>query len=561
MKPAQFFPVPYRMLPLAALLALLFGAPAAHAQARPDAGQAIGQIERAPLALPPRQTLDINLPDEGTRPAAPADGTRLTVRAFRFAGNTAIPDEDLEALLSDLARRELTLAELQAGARRVTQLYRERGYPLARAWLPQQEIADGVVRIEVLEGRYGEVRIDNQAGLNDTALAPLAALEAGGLVRASPLERSLLLARELPGVEVKSTLRPGASVGTTDLEIEVLRGPGVSGNVEADNFGSRYTGQYRLGGTLYLNNPLGLGDRLSLRALGSDEGQAYGRLAYDAPLGSWGTRLGLGWSQMNYELAREFDDLDAHGTARIASAWAVQPLVRSRAFSLYFALQFDGKRLTDEIDLFSSEIGKRARVWTATLSGNGSDDWLGGGLSSFALAASSGRLFIADAAARQLDGQSARTHGSFAKFNPSVARLQRLAGPFSVFAQVEGQWADGNLDSAEKLVLGGAYGVRAYPQGEAAGDEGWLARLELRYDLSPAWQASLFADHGEIRLNRKPWAEGDKYRALAGAGLGVSWASGGWRVQASAAWKTDGGEADSGPDRHPRLWARVGRDF
>lgn len=82
-----------------------------------------------------------------------------------------------------------------------------------------------MVKIAVLEGRYGEVRVDNPVGLGGSALAPLAALKTGDAVQGQPLERSLLLLQDTPGVEVKSTLRPGASTGTTDLLVGLQKAP------------------------------------------------------------------------------------------------------------------------------------------------------------------------------------------------------------------------------------------------------------------------------------------------------------------------------------------------
>lgn len=541
----------------------LLSATGTQAQLIPDAGQSLREIERAPLVLPPRQQLKLNLPDEAEA-VIPVDTQRLAVRGFHFAGNTVFGGGELTALLAELAGRDLSLADLQTAARRITHAYRQRGYPLARAWLPQQEIADGIVRIDVLEGSYGEVLIDNRAGLRESALAPLAALVPGEAVRTGELERSLLLTRDLAGIDVHATLQPGASVGATDLLVEVLPGQHVTGVVEADNFGNRYTGEYRLGVALNLNNPLGLGDRLSVRLLESDEQQRYGRIDWQGSFGPWGTRLGLGYSQMRYELGKDFAVLDAYGQAHIASAWAVQPLVRTRDFSLSAALQFDDKRLEDNIGQFASRSRKHAQVWGATLSGHATNDWLDGGLSSFLLTVASGRLDLKVPLMRAQDALSARTQGAFHKFNPRLAQLQRLAGAFSLLGQIEGQWASGNLDSSEKLVLGGAQGVRAYPQGEAAGDQGWLAKLELRYAVAPDWQLSAFVDQGKVRINRTPWAAGRNQRRLAGVGLSAEWLpfgpTDGWRVQASAAWKT-GEDATVGPDRRPYLWMRLVREF
>ncbi|PMR76843.1 ShlB/FhaC/HecB family hemolysin secretion/activation protein [Billgrantia endophytica] len=548
-----------RMATAMALSGLLL--PLAQAQVTPDAGQSIREIEQAPLSLPTRQTLDLELPDDPAGEAEPG-GPSLWVEGFRLSGNRAIADDTLLALLDDLRQRTLGLGEVRGAAERISHHYRERGYPLARAYLPPQEIEDGVVEIAVLEGHYGEVRLDNRSRLRDGALAtPLAALAAGDAVRAKTLERSLLLLQDIPGVAARATLAPGSEPGTSDLLIEADPGPLLSGSLEADNHGNRYTGEYRLGGTLHLNSPLGLGDRLSLRALGSDEDQQYYRAAYQLPVGPWSTQLGVAYSDMDYELARDFSDLDAHGNARIASGYAIQPLLRSRDLSLYAQLQYDDKRLRDRIDLFDQRSDKRSRVVTAALHGNSRDDLFGGGVNAFGLAWSHGRLSLDDALDELIDRLTADTQGHFNTLSPSLVRLQRLDERFSLYARLQGQWADSNLDSSEKFGLGGAHGVRAYPQGEALGDQGYLANLELRYALTPAWQLSSFLDHGRVRLDKDPWSDGDNHRSLSGAGVGATWAAHGWYVNAVAAWKLGSDEPRSDSDRSPRIWAQVAKTF
>lgn len=547
------------------LAAAALGVSGAHAaDARvdvlPDAGQSLRDIEQRPLPLPPRQTLELDLPDSPAEGNAEG-GPLVQVAAFVLEGNVAIASAELLPLLADLQGRSVPLGQLQAGANRITRLYRERGYPLARAYLPAQEIDQGVVRIAVLEGRYGQVRIDNAAGLAADALAPLAALHPGDAVQAESLERSLLLLQDLPGVSLRSTLKPGDAVGSSDLHVEVLPAGLVSGSVELDNFGSRYTGAYRLGGTLNLNNPLGFGDRLTLRALGSDEAQHYARIAYQLPVGPWGTQFGAAYGYTDYDLARDFDALDGHGFARTASAYLIQPLLRGRSLSVWAQLQFNDKRLSDSIGEFDYRNDKRARTVTASLVGNSRDTLFGGGINSFSIAWTQGRLRIDDMQLRLEDSLSARSHGAFGKFNPSVVRLQRLSDAFSLYGQLQGQWARTNLDSSEKFSLGGAYGVRAYPQGEAVGDEGWLANVELRYALSSAWQLSAFVDHGRIRFDKDPWSDDDNHRSLSGAGAGASWTAGGWQLSAMAAWKLGEEKTASDSERSPRIWAQVVRSF
>lgn len=526
----------------------------------PDAGQSQQNIDQRPLQLPGKQRLELNLPDAPSTEAT-RKGPSLHVSGFTLDGNSAIASETLLPLLSDLQGRTVTLGELQAAANRITLAYRERGYPLARAYIPAQEIDGGVVQIAVMEGRYGDVALNNTSRVTGAALAPLSDLKSGDAVRGASLERSLLLLSDTPGVEVKSTLKPGASVGATDLLVDVQPGPLLSGSVDADNYGNRFTGEYRLGGTLNVNSPLGLGDRLSLRAMGSDEDQQYGRIAYQLPIGPWATQVGVAYSDMDYELAKDFADLKAHGNARITSLYAIQPLVRSRDFSLYAQVQFDDKRLKDDIDQFDSKSDKRSRMITTTVSGNSRDTLFGGGVNSFALAWSQGSLNIDGAAAKRSDDLTAGTRGQFNKLNPSMVRLQRLSERFSLYGQLQGQWSDGNLDSSEKISLGGAYGVRAYPQGEASGDQGWLANLELRYALTNDWQLSTFADHGEVRLNKDTWSNGENHRSLSAAGVGARWAAYGWQINTVAAWKLGNADSQSDVERSPRVWAQVVRFF
>lgn len=543
------------------LLGTLTFITSSHAQIPPDAGQSIREIESVPLQLPPRQRLEFDLPSVPAQQVEEG-AARLTVKGIRLSGNRAIASDELQSLLAGLHGRSVALGELQAAANRLSSYYRERGYPLARAYLPAQEIENGIVEIAVLEGRYGEIRVNNASGLRDAVLAiPLAALQPGNVVRAQPLERGLLLLSDTPGVEVKSILAPGASVGTTDLLVDVLPGSRVSGSLSLDNYGNRFTGEYRLGGTLNLNSPLGLGDLLTLRAMGTDEQQQYYAAAYQLPVGPYATQLGGAWSEMDYRLAKDFSELDAHGNARIASLYLIQPLLRSRDFSLHARLQFDDKRLRDDIDLFDSESKKRSRVWSASLNGSVLDELSGGGINSFSLAWSHGSLTLDSAVDRLLDDLSAGSRGRFNKLNASVVRLQRLSERFSLYGELQGQWADGNLDSSEKLSLGGAHGVRAYPQGEASGDQGWLARLELRYALAPGWILNSFADHGELRLSKRPWSDGENHRSLSTAGVGAAWADQRWRINAAAAWKLGNAEPRSDVDRSPRAWVQVARYF
>ena len=157
-----------------------------------------------------------------------------------------------------------------------------------------------------------------------------------------------------------ATLRPGTQAGRSDLLLQAQPGALLSGGVELDNYGGKYTGEYRLGGSLNLNSPLTLGDQLSLRAMGSDGRQQYQRISYQLPLGPWLTRLGAAYSNMEYRLGRSLSDLGMHGNARITSGFVSQALRRGRNFSLHGQLLYEDKQLKDDIE-FDGAAASSAR--------------------------------------------------------------------------------------------------------------------------------------------------------------------------------------------------------
>lgn len=273
------------------------------------------------------------------------------------------------------------------------------------------------------------------------------------------------------------------------------------------------------------------------------------------PFGAAGTRVGAAWSEMRYGLGLDFAPLKATGEASVGSLYLLHPFLRSRTASWHGQVQFDDKRLTDRVGATSTQTDKHLRNWTLGLNGGFTDGLGGGGSNTVALGFTAGRLEL-DRASDAIDAATARSAGGFAKWSLSFQRTQRIMDDVSLLLSCAGQWAGKNLDSSEKFALGGAYGVRAYPQGEASGDEGRLLTAELRWRLSDAWQAQAFYDDGRTKLNRDPWAAGDNTRHLAGYGVGAAWTGDGFSLRLFAAWKAGTGAPTSDVDRSPRIWVQ-----
>jgi len=532
----------------------------------PDAGRALRELESTlPAFTPPasQPSLDVTAPSSLPSATGRSEGPGVPVSKFQLRGNQVFDDTELLQLLADLPGTEQNLDGLRAATDRITKFYQDRGYLLARAYLPPQDIVDGVVQIAIQEGVYDGVTLNNQTRVNDSVLLrALSPLRQGDAVHLEALDNRLMLVNDIPGVQVQGTLRPGKAPGSTELLIDAEPAPLMAGSLDADNFGGYYTGEFRLAGTLDVNSPLRLGDQLNLRLLTSDKKQRYYRVAYQVPVGSSLTRLGASVSNMSYRLGRDFDILDAHGKASIVSLFVQQPLLRSRNFTLQAQLQYDDKSMRDAMDLFEIVNRKHVGLWTASLNGSRDDGLLGGGRSAMYLSYGIGSLQLRDPNSRQGDRLYSRAAGRFGKANITLLRMQNLPGPFMLSAQFNAQLASKNLDSSEKFSLGGPFGVRAFANGAASGDEGWQGSLDLRYLPFPGLQLAAFFDKGAVRLSKRPWASGRNSQQLSAMGISLIQTGRQHQVTLTAAWPLEQNNyQQEGPKREPRLWFQATRLF
>jgi hemolysin activation/secretion protein len=554
---------PKKAVALSSLSLAIAHATASFAQTVPDAGQIMRELRQTSPGG--QKALSPVNPSEKAEESS-GNYVRITVSKFDIEGNTSIATDDLQDVLTDQLGRQLSLSDLKNAASRLTALYRERGFLVARAYLPVQDVQGGKVKILILEGNIAQLQLRNTSSLSDErARVFLDQAVAGNAIRSDQIDRALLLLNDVPGVgAVRATLQPGASVGTSDLVVDVEPGPRVAGSVGLDNYGSRYTGEKRLSGTFYINNLIGIGDQTVVGGLLSDRKLGYGRVGYSVPVGGNGLRIGTFFSSTKYELAREFAVLDAHGTAKNLSIYATYPLVRTQRANLTSSASLETRRLSDRIDAIGTANDKKARVFGLGLSGTYRDDLAGGGLSTFDVSANFGKLSIESPVALAIDGISAKTNGAYKKVFITGNRMQRISDTDALWLALSAQWASKNLDSSEKFVLGGASGVRAYPQGEGIGDQGYLASVEYRHNFSEALQAALFYDTGSVSVNREVFdSAASNKRTLSGMGLGFNAVLGGADLRASLAWRTTGEplSVPAGTSKSPTLWLRANKPF
>ena len=551
----------------------------AFAQALPDAGTLSRESERSLQA--PRSAEPL-APAIVVRPLTEdVKALRVRVQGIAIVGASLLPETELQALVQELVGQSLTLAELEQAAQRIAEFYRARGW-YARVYLPEQDLTDGRLRIQVLEGHFGKSQLNAPAEqrADGAYVQQLVShgLQAGEPLSAAALERGLLLANDLPGIQAQGLLQAGQQRGQSDLLVSVHDQAFVTGDIGLNNHGVRATGRAQAVGGLALNNLSGQGDQLALRLLAA-EGVRSALARYSLPLGYDGLRLALHGSVLGYELGGSYRPLDAEGHARTAGLTLSYPLIRQSQRNLSFSAGYENRRYRD--DMLDASLRRHdINALTLGLTGDLSDAF--GGVSWGSAQFIQGVLAIADVAGdRAQDAAGPHSQGSYSKLALQLGRLQALGwlgSGWQLQAGLSAQIASGNLASSERMTLGGPQQVRSYPVNEAVGDAGVLLKLELQRELGHGWQAVAFYDSGRIRQHHHPWTGWDggssqpnSYR-LSGMGLGLNWRGTGslrgWQFAASLATpvgsnpgSAQGRNGDGSRASSSRAWFSLNRIF
>ncbi|EBR9315033.1 ShlB/FhaC/HecB family hemolysin secretion/activation protein [Salmonella enterica subsp. enterica serovar Muenchen] len=590
------FSRPEKLIFILAPLALIVASACAQA-AGPDApgAGALGNQLRQEKGLVPAPPVNapLVLPEEGESRKALSSGsdTTVVVKKVMFtglpSGLNGLSEPELQKLVAGDLNRPLTFAGLEAMTQKVTDWYRQNGLLVARAILPPQTVKDGVLTIEVVPGRYDESQMTNSSALHTAVAQRLvrSTTPEGDVLTRGQLEREALLLSEIPGVNAQVAMKAGNRQGTTTPEITLTQDRRFGGYAGLDNQGDPTTGRSRVMAGGYANNLLGLGDQLRMDVLDAFEKSDLFSGSLDYSLlagGAYGTRIGANYSHLNYRY-----NLNKLGFKGYSDNWGLYvslPWIRTSRARVDVRLDGGQQYLTDNYpEVFATESGSsrgRKTVSLGTLSVTGSVADLPGGLTGFGISGTAGNVDLRSDISRSFS-QQAGSGGQFARLGYQVNHDQQVWGPFSVYAGVNGQLADGNLDSSQKFLMGGPSAVRAYDIGDGSVDQGVVGTAEIRsrwnipvqgwLGNAPQLTVATFYDQGwgrQYRNNRgtdgSPLASGDNHNSLnmAGAGVYATVADAG-SYALTLIWAHRTGHADPNAvhDDHDRFWMSAVKTF
>jgi hemolysin activation/secretion protein len=415
-------------------------------------------------------------------PSESAETATLTrpfaVRMIQVEGASELAAATFRAAVAPFAGRTLDAGDMRALATAVADAARSAGYGLATAWIPEQTVAQGVLRVAIDEGRIDDIEIDGYAGAPVRRL--LAPLANGRPVRTAELERRLLLAGDVPGVSMGQARLE--RVRDRNLLVVKVKRARTEGRVSADNWGSNTVGPVRAHLRVDLNGLLAEDDRVTIGGVTTPlQPKEFGlaRLAYSKAVGSNGTEVTISGYAARSRPGGVLADREFEGRSLEASLGISHPIVRGRDASFWGDLELtlrDAEQSQRDTTIRNDRLSilRASGYLTAKL---------GGGRMRARLSLSQGIGILG--ATREDDPLRSRRDGSaiFSKAEFWASYHRGLGGPISIQFQAEGQVASRPLLSSEEMGLGGRYFLRGYDYREFSGDKGIAGSVEIRLDL------------------------------------------------------------------------------
>ncbi len=244
-------------------------------------------------------------------------------------------------------QRGITLGMIETVANTITRYYRERGFILAKAYIPKQQVREGIVTLTVLLGELGEVSVQNNKRYSAKTIQNIFKDDLAKPVTNDLIEENLYLINDFPGLSVQGYFEPGSQVGDTKLNVNVTSEQWYDATVRLDNQGSERSGKYRAYTEFLLHNPLTIGDELELGVLGSfaPENSTYGSLRYSVPIISPRVKFSAGLSTNDFvleegtSLAAKNPGTIIKGESQVVDASFKYQLKRSRVENYAFGLK------------------------------------------------------------------------------------------------------------------------------------------------------------------------------------------------------------------------------
>ena len=497
-------------------------------------------------------------------------GKKIYVKEFKITGNVNIKEEELKEQIKEYERKSLNFKELTDISSIITKYYRDKGYFVARAYLPVQDVKknEDVFEIAIIEGEYNKFNIINGSRVKDGIIQKSfdRIKEENNVVNTQALERSMLIVDDYPGVKIRSVeVKPGEEIGSSSFDVIIDRRSYVDGYVVSDNYGNKYSGRNRIMGGVSVNSALKIADELSMfGVISEDANLKNGMVTYSVPLNYNGLRGEISYSNTNYDL-RKIEG-GYNGDSKDINVGISYPIIKTREDKLDTKITIGTKKQEDyqDKDVVTNKELKNVNV---------SMDYVGqkrvfglNGIIDGTISYVNGDLNIKNEEAKSIDEQGAKTQGRYNKIEMKASLNLEIMKNINFVNSIKAQQVIGNknLDGTEDMSIGGIDGVKFYPSSEESAENGYVYSSEiigrLPNIMNVKQSASVFYDVGKVRIQNNEYDTEYKSRLLEDVGLGYYMNYREGFVKIYSAWGINA-EVESETNYNNRIMFQAGISF
>jgi hemolysin activation/secretion protein len=463
-----------------------------------------------------------------TPPQLPSNSSSelIVVKHFEVIGSSVFSDQELENITKPYINTPISIVELFQVRTKITELYLERGYITSGAYLPEQDLQTGIVKIQIVEGGLDEIKVTGLNRLNAGYIQSRIAIATAKPLNRTRLLEALQLLQINPLIEsISANLSPSLQAGLNDLEIKVTEAPTFSTPITFDNSRTPSVGSERRQVQLVEVNLTGLGDRLSL-SYGNTNGSNAFDASYTIPFNPYNGTIGFsfGTSASNV-IETPFNILDIASNSRNYELTIRQPIFQNIAQDLALGLILSHRQSTASLlggAIAFPSLGADADGQTKVTALRFFQEYVQRSAEEVFAVRSQLSLGI-NALGATINAIS--PDSQFLAWRGQTQYVRLLAPETLLFLRADLQLSDRPLLPQEQISLGGQDNLRGYRQDVLLSDNGILLSAEVRIpvlrmpEISGLLQVVPFCDFGTV-WNHQASTNPDP-SALASLGMGL----------------------------------------
>lgn len=504
-----------------------------HAIFNPAPSDSAGVVERVIQSeydgkqIPPERNIpliEIDLPGEQLQ--FPKNLLSVKIDQICFSGNTVFSNEELNKLVSDFLDRLITMQDIREICVIVREYYVQNGYFVARAYPPVQDINNGLLKIEIIEGKLGTIEVECNQFYSTAFIERHFENLRCDPINYDDFQKALMILNQNTNLNAGAIFIKGKEFGTADVVIRVIDSRPVNFYADYNDYGTKGTSKNLYGGRFDYGNLLRYGDTFSLVMVGGTplENLKFIDAIYTIPVNFSGGTLQMSYLYSRFRV-REFTPLHLGGSAAIADVTYNQAIQRSRTLSTDIYLSFDYKQVKN-FELGTTVTYDKLRVLGLGAHFDGTDSWNGRNVADVAIYGGIPK-FLGGSHAVDKHASRPGGGGGFVQFNTYYRRIQSIHRRSYFLFNFIGQYSPYKLTLPQQMYIGGVDTVRGYNTAVALGDDGYVLSGEFR--VTPSFtdkigkyvQLAAFFDHGGVFLKHGKVEDQRNFTALTGTGVGL----------------------------------------